>query len=232
MWKPEYGKHWVEKRVKVDSEYHRKRHLRRRYGMSIDEFEKLANRQKGRCGICLKRRRLVVDHDHDEGFVRGLLCHHCNSALHIIEDNALLASAKRYLRSKVTRTYTYTGKAKWAMLFKPDEKYGTYKITLYPDKAGLKQYIKVGHQGEVKEDEDGKFVTFRRKPQVLTKKGTIWELGPPVVVGDDNEPIDQLVGNGSKVEVTVETYNTAKGLGTRLAKVKVLELREYNPENV
>lgn len=129
-----------------------------------------------------------------------------------------------------SKAYTYTGACKWAKLFKPDEKYGNYTINVYLDKAGLKQYVKVGHQGEVREDEDGKHVTFRRKPQVLTKKGTIWELGAPVVVDEDNEPLDKLVGNGSKVEVTVETYDTPKGLGTRLAKVKVLELREYNPD--
>lgn len=129
-----------------------------------------------------------------------------------------------------TKSYTYKGTAKWAKLFKPDEKYGSYSIVLYPDKASLKQYIKVGHQGAVREDEDGKFVTFRRKPQVLTKKGTVWELGPPKVLDENGEDLDKLVGNGSEVEVTVETYDTPKGLGTRLATVKVNELKEYNPD--
>lgn len=128
------------------------------------------------------------------------------------------------------KTYTYKGTCKWAKLFKPDQKYNTYQITLYPDKAGLKQYVKAGHQGEIREDEDGKYVVFRRKPQIPTKKG-IWELGPPEVVDENNESLDKLVGNGSEVEVTVETYSTAAaGMGTRLAKVKVLELKEYNPD--
>lgn len=129
-----------------------------------------------------------------------------------------------------TKSYKYKGSCKWAKLFKPDEKYGNYTINVYLDKAGLKQYVKAGHQGEIKEDDDGKYVVFRRKPQVLTKKGTIWELGAPKVVDENGETLDKIVGNDSMVEVTVETYDTPKGLGTRLAQVKVIELKEYNPD--
>jgi len=131
--------------------------------------------------------------------------------------------------SKKNQTYTYAGVAKWAMLFKPDEKYDVYKITLYPDKTSLKAYVKNGHQGVIKEDEDGKHVTFRRKVSLLTKKKEVWELGPPKVVDAEGNKFTELVGNGSEVEVVVEVYDTVKGLGTRLNEVRVLNHVPYTP---
>lgn len=42
----------------------------------VDELRAL---QGDRCGICGERRELQIDHDHISGFVRGLLCQHCNT---------------------------------------------------------------------------------------------------------------------------------------------------------
>ena len=58
--------------------------LRRTYGISSEEYEKILKDQKGRCAICGRfpsRRRLDVDHNHVTGEVRGLLCHRCNRGL-------------------------------------------------------------------------------------------------------------------------------------------------------
>jgi hypothetical protein len=134
------------------------------------------------------------------------------------------------------KTYTYKGKCKWARVYKPDQEYDTYGIVVYPDKAGLKQYVKAGHQGEIREDDDGQYVTFRRKANVLirngAKKGTVWDKGPPKIVDADGETFDRLIGNGSMVEVTVEVYDTNKGLGTSLERVRVLEHVEYVPQDI
>lgn len=82
----------------------RKRQWRRsKYGLSDTEFAIMVMAQAGRCLICQEEcPDLVVDHDHESGAVRGLLCHRCNVALGWMNDNPTnLERAARYLRRKV-----------------------------------------------------------------------------------------------------------------------------------
>lgn len=83
------------------SAYHRKSFLRRSYGMETDEYEALLGKQGGGCAICKSSRgarRLHVDHDHDSGVIRGLLCHGCNTAIGLLkEDPSLIEAALLYL---------------------------------------------------------------------------------------------------------------------------------------
>jgi hypothetical protein len=59
------------------------------YGLTIANFEEMAANQRGRCAICNKRPdALVVDHCHETGVVRGLLCGPCNRAIGVLGDNA------------------------------------------------------------------------------------------------------------------------------------------------
>lgn len=46
--------------------------------------------QNSRCAICGNEERLVIDHDHTTGMMRGLLCHRHNTALGLFNDNPLL----------------------------------------------------------------------------------------------------------------------------------------------
>lgn len=69
--------------------------LRRTYGISAEDFDTAHARRKGRCDICGRRHdrrhnggRLYVDHDHDTGEIRGLLCSTCNSTLGRAGDTA------------------------------------------------------------------------------------------------------------------------------------------------
>jgi hypothetical protein len=75
--------------------------LRRNYGISLADYERMATGQQGRCAICRElpgKKRLHVDHNHETGKVRGLLCSKCNTGLGLFRDRAgLLHLALEYL---------------------------------------------------------------------------------------------------------------------------------------
>lgn len=79
------------------------RHLRRSYGITIKDYDKMFESQGGTCAICgrpetAKGRSLAVDHSHDTGEVRGLLCHACNTSIGKFRENReWLLKAIKYL---------------------------------------------------------------------------------------------------------------------------------------
>lgn len=80
--------------------------LRRNYGIELADFERLMEQQGGVCAICGALpptgyyKQLAVDHCHETGAVRGLLCSDCNRGLGIFRDNpGRLERAAEYLRS-------------------------------------------------------------------------------------------------------------------------------------
>lgn len=99
--------HYTENREKI---LDRKRF--RSYGISRDEYLQMLDEQEGVCAICKREERsratvtnnmraLAVDHCHDTGNVRGLLCKTCNLGLGFFEDNPkFLNKAIRYLKEK------------------------------------------------------------------------------------------------------------------------------------
>lgn len=52
---------------------------RNRYGIETVEYERMQRMQNYRCLICKEKKKLCIDHDHQTGNVRGLLCRHCNA---------------------------------------------------------------------------------------------------------------------------------------------------------
>ena len=71
----------------------REGHLRRTFGITQADYEELLARQGGGCAICGKKPgkiSLHVDHDHETGEIRGLLCVGCNNALGQFHDDAAL----------------------------------------------------------------------------------------------------------------------------------------------
>ena len=73
------------------------------YGLTRDEYLSLQAKCGNKCSICgskPKRNHLCVDHCHETGKVRGLLCHTCNSGIGLLGDNANgLLRAYNYLRN-------------------------------------------------------------------------------------------------------------------------------------
>lgn len=87
-----------EKRIKAD----RKAHLRKKYNLSLDQFDNMVLAQGGVCAICGNtcelHTNLSVDHCHESGVVRGLLCARCNKGLgHFMDDPDILKAAISYL---------------------------------------------------------------------------------------------------------------------------------------
>jgi hypothetical protein len=84
-------------------ESRRSLHLKQRYGLTVEDWDSIFLEQKGSCKICGTHqseldRPLYVDHDHETGEVRGLLCQKCNFGIANFRDNIeLLKNAVIYL---------------------------------------------------------------------------------------------------------------------------------------
>ena len=76
--------------------HNRKSEYRRKYGITIEDYDRMLEEQNGRCAICRTDKpggagaRFAVDHNHDTGNVRGLLCNNCNRGLGHLKDSVLL----------------------------------------------------------------------------------------------------------------------------------------------
>jgi hypothetical protein len=88
------------------------RYLQRTYGISADQYDSMFEAQGGVCKLCSSegfvmkeshKLKLVVDHCHKGGNVRGLLCHNCNRALGLLKDSTeTLSKAIAYLEGATT----------------------------------------------------------------------------------------------------------------------------------
>ena len=73
--------------------------VKTRYGLSPEQHQELVRLAAGRCAICNQAKaRLEIDHSHETGKVRGLLCGNCNRGLGLFSDDITrLQSAVAYL---------------------------------------------------------------------------------------------------------------------------------------
>jgi hypothetical protein len=78
----------------------RRTHLKRKYNITLEEYDAMYTKQDGRCAICDEQYPILcVDHCHATGRVRGLLCPRCNKALGVFNDDIyILSRAIDYLR--------------------------------------------------------------------------------------------------------------------------------------
>lgn len=83
------------KHADKQKEMQRRRQLRYKYNIELEEYEEMLDKQGGKCAICggdpvntsSNNNKLVVDHCHETNVIRGLLCHRCNQALGLFKDS-------------------------------------------------------------------------------------------------------------------------------------------------
>lgn len=83
--------------------------LKKKYGITIEEYDSINYKQGGVCAICQEKESILdkrnnrikylsTDHDHKTGRLRGLLCNKCNKALGLFKDKLeILLKAIKYL---------------------------------------------------------------------------------------------------------------------------------------
>ena len=97
-------------RAKYNPEAHREKHLKKKFNLTLSEYELMLKTQDGVCAICKnpetkldrtgKVSPLSTDHDHLTNKVRSLLCHRCNSALGYLRENtSIMYSMIEYVNS-------------------------------------------------------------------------------------------------------------------------------------
>ena|ERR1700677_313284 len=99
----EQGKQW-----RLENPLYRKTANLRDYGLTIEQFDIMRKQQNYCCAICNINedklpKKLHVDHNHDTGKVRGLLCGNCNTALGLLKENLfIMHSMRKYCRKHST----------------------------------------------------------------------------------------------------------------------------------
>lgn len=106
-----YKKEWRAGRREEERNQSRKYRLKREYGLTVEQYDDMLQRQGGACAICKsddlqviktgRVRALSVDHCHETGDVRGLLCSNCNVGLGYLRDSVdIIDGAIGYLQER------------------------------------------------------------------------------------------------------------------------------------
>jgi hypothetical protein len=99
-WKLYAGRN-IEKLKERDKSYN----LKRKFNMTIEQYNTLLESQGGKCACCPKEKSsngksLAVDHCHVTGKIRGLLCNECNTSLGLLkEDITIMSNLIQYLQN-------------------------------------------------------------------------------------------------------------------------------------
>lgn len=96
------NREYQRERYKADPNYWRSLSIKKRYGITLDEFDRLIAAQGNACAICRRPmdqiERKCIDHCHRTGKVRGVLCQGCNVGIAHLQDDPLVAlRASEYL---------------------------------------------------------------------------------------------------------------------------------------
>lgn len=128
-----------------------------------------------------------------------------------------------------SKYYTFTGPLRWIKNITPDEKYQNYCVDVNLDDENLAKLKESGAQLQVKTDEEGSWVRFRRPVQKIIKNDLV-KMGPPKVTDEKGSDTGSIkIANGSLGVVTVVVYDTQKGKGHRWEALKLTKLIPYEP---
>ena len=91
-----------------NSESRRGARIKHRYGVTLEEYDRMFAAQDGKCAVCGEvpgdnvrahwGGKLCIDHCHETGKVRGLLCNDCNLAVGYAKTEKVAAAAAEYIR--------------------------------------------------------------------------------------------------------------------------------------
>lgn len=102
----EHGAAWYRRNYDKQIKRFRENGLIRKYGISVEDYQRMLDRQEGRCAICgadkpgRNNKTFAVDHSHIDGSVRGLLCIKCNSGIGFFRDDpSLIRRAAFYVEN-------------------------------------------------------------------------------------------------------------------------------------
>ena len=84
---PEKRNEYVQRWKKKNPTHARNAHLKRNYGITLEDEKAILDSQGGVCAICKTENPKAVDHCHTTNVVRGVLCHNCNVVLGLVGEN-------------------------------------------------------------------------------------------------------------------------------------------------
>jgi hypothetical protein len=95
---PERQRQYLKNFYEKNPMWRKERHLQRKYGLGLLDFNDILTLQGNCCAVCKsltpgrktrtgKDGEWVVDHCHSSGKIRGIICHPCNVALGMVDDN-------------------------------------------------------------------------------------------------------------------------------------------------
>lgn len=131
----------------------------------------------------------------------------------------------------MTNTEVYfQGKAKWARLIRPDDKFNKWSIQLYLNPESLEKLRELQAEGvknPIKKDEDGYFANFSCPVNKLMR-GKVVAFTAPKVVDKDGVPYEKQIGNGSDVTIKCEKYTHGTPTGGKAAAIRLKAVRIDN----
>jgi predicted RNA-binding Zn-ribbon protein involved in translation (DUF1610 family) len=88
---------WYDENMRGNPDRIQDKTLRRRYGITLEDFKEMKSEQGEKCASCgdslVPGILTQVDHCHETGKVRGILCKSCNGALGFLKDDPMRVSA-------------------------------------------------------------------------------------------------------------------------------------------